>query len=347
MKKSIIALLCALLCLTAGAASAQALEIEGVITPEKTLTIRAPYSGMAGDFDLSAGDVLAKGEALLTLSTTKVYADFDGTVTGVFAKAGDSAASVEGRYGALLYMEREELYTAQCSTNGSGSDNENKIVHVGETVYVQSTADSKRDGVGIVTGVSGKEYTLDIHLIDELKVTDQIKVYRESDHDADSCIGSGKVSRIDPVAVSAQGHVLAVHVTDGQAVRRGDLLLEVVPDALDKMLGGDGAVRMPQDGVLLSVNVSSGDQVAKDQPLASYCPAGAVKLVCTVDEEDLAGLLVGDEMLVTLEAMDGAPIKAEVTKIAAAADENGQFSVTLALDKTEGVRIGMSATAEK
>jgi len=265
----------------------------------------------------------------------------------VFAEAGDSAASVMDRYGALLYMEREEIYTAACSTNGSNSDNENKIVHVGETVYVQSTADSKRDGVGVVTGVTGKDYTVDIHLIDELKVNDQIKVYRDSDHDNDSCIGSGKVSRIDPVPVTAQGYVLAVHAADGGKVKRGSLLLETVPDALEDMRGGDSVIRMPQDGVLLSVNVSAGEQVAKDQALASYCPAGEMKLVCTVDEEDLALLAVGDRMTVTLEALEGETREAVVEKIAAAADENGEFAVTLTMDKTEGLRIGMSAAAEK
>ncbi len=347
MKKTIIVLLCLLLCLTTGAALADALEIEGVIEPARTLSLRAPYSGLAGDFDLSAGDMLSEGDALFSLSTTKVYADFDGTVTGVFAKAGDSAASVEGRYGALLYMERGELYTASCTTNGSHSDNEDKIVHVGETVYIQSTNDNKRDGVAIVTRVSGKEYTLDVTLIDDLKVTDSIKVYRDSDHDSDSCIGSGKISRIDPVPVTAQGHVLAVHVQDGDAVSRGDVLLEIVPDALDHMLGGDGVIRMPQDGVLLSVRAAAGEQIAKDQTIATYCPAGEVELVCNVDEEDLSQIFIGDTMTVTLEAMGGAQIGAQVVKIAAAADENGEFAVTLALDETEGVYIGMTATAKK
>lgn len=346
MKKFIIALLCLLLCASAALAET-GLEIEGVIQPAKTLTIRAPYSGMAGDFDLSAGDVLAEGDALLALSAQKVYADFDGTVTGVFAKGGDSAASVNARYGALLYMEREELYTAQCSTNGANKDNENKIVHVGETVYIQCTNDTKRDGVAIVTGVAGKDYTLDVLLVDELELNDSIKVYRESDHDSDSCIGSGKISRIDPMAVTAEGFVLAVHVKDGDEVSRGDLLLEIVPDALEDMQGGDGMIRMPQDGIVLSVNAAAGEQIAKDQTIMTYCPAGELKLVCSVDEEDLSQIAVGDEMMLTLEAMGDAQKKAKVTKIAAAADESGEFAVTLTLENTEGVRIGMTATAEK
>ena len=344
MKKLIAALLC-LTCLTAG--TALALEIEGRIEPAKTLTIRAPYSGMVSDVDWAAGDVLQAGDALLELSTTKVYADFDGTVTGIFAQAGDSAASVMERYGALLYVEREALYTAQCTTSGAASDNENKIVHAGETVYVRSTSDNKRDGVARVTGVSGNGYTLEILLNDGLKIGESVKVYRDDGFKTDSCIGSGKLSRIDPVAVTAQGSVLAVHVQPGQRVARGEVLLEVVPDALNGMKGGDGCVYAPQDGVLLNMFVQGGEQVAKDQALAAYCPADALELVCSVDEEDLSLIAVEDEFTVTFEALGEKTFDAEVTKIAAAADEKGEFAVTLTLENAEGVRIGMNATAEK
>ncbi|MBR7146125.1 MAG: MlrC C-terminal domain-containing protein [Oscillospiraceae bacterium] len=261
MKKLIAALLC-LCCLTAG--TAMALEIEGKIQPAKTLSIRAPYSGMADDVEWAAGDEVLAGDALAVLSTTKVYADFDGTVTGIFAQAGDSAASVAERYGALMYVEREALYTAQCTTSGAASDNENKIVHAGETVYIRSTADSKREGVARVTGVSGNSYTLEVVLEDDLKLNDSIKVYRDDDFDADSCIGMGKLSRIDPVAVTAEGSVLAVHVQPGQKVARGEVLLEIVPDVLEGMKGGDGSVYAPQDGVLLSVLIQGGEQVAKE-----------------------------------------------------------------------------------
>lgn len=346
MKKFTTMLLCLLLCLTTGAALAQ-IEIDGTIEPERMLSLLAPYSGRVGDMDLRAGDVIAAGETLFTLSTKKVYADFDGVVTGVFAQPGDSAASVQNRYGALMYMEGESLYRADCTTNGSHSDNENKIVHVGETVYIQSTEDRKREGVAIVTGVADKNYTLEVILDDGLRVNDSVRVYRDNDHETDTCIGTGRISRINPTAVTSDGHVLAVHVQDGQAVSRGDLLLETVPDALDGMMGGDGSVALEQDAVLLNVLVSAGNQVSKDQVLATYCPAGEMKLVCSVDEEDLAFLETGDEMTVTFDALGETQIRATVDSIAAAADENGEFAVTLTLEKTDGVRIGMSATAEK
>ena len=346
MKKLIAAMLC-VICLTAGMALAEGIEIEGTIQPGRRVLLTAPYSGMVTDYGFAAGDVICAGDALFALSTTKVYADFDGTVTGVFAQAGDSAASVAQRYGALLYIEREALYTAQCTTNGAASDNENKIVHAGETVYVRSSSDSKREGVARVTGVSGSSYTLEVVLDDGLKLNDSVKVYRDDDYDADSCIGSGKISRIDPVAVTADGAVLAVHVQQGQQVKRGDLLLEIVPDALEGLTGGDGNVYAQEDGVLLETRVEGGAQAAKNQVLAAYCPAGDVKLLCSVDEEDLSLIAVGDEFTVTFEALGEKTFDAEVTKIAAAADANGMFAVTLALEKTDGVRIGMSATAEK
>ncbi|MBR5288735.1 MAG: HlyD family efflux transporter periplasmic adaptor subunit [Clostridia bacterium] len=346
MKKLIAALLC-LTCLTAGTALAESLEMEGTIQPGKRLLLTAPYSGMADSLNVSQGDVLAAGDALVAISTQKVYADFDGTVTGVFAQAGDNAASVTGRYGALLYMEREALYTAQCTTSGAAADNENKIIHAGETVYVRSSADSKRDGVARVTGVSGKSYTLEVLLEDGLKIGDTVKVYRDDGFDTDSCIGTGKLNRIDPVAVTADGSVLCVHVKNGQTVSRGDVLLEMVPDALRGMKGGDGTVVMPQDGVLLELYIQGGERVENDQVLAAYCPAGELKIVCSVDEEDLSLIAVGDEFTVTFEATGDKAYDAEVTKIAAAADEKGEFAVTLTLEKTEGLRIGMSATATK
>ncbi len=347
MKKILSAMLAALL-MTAGAALAEpVIEIEGTIEPAREVLVLAPHSGRVETAEMTAGDVFAAGDALLTLSTTKVYAEFDGKVTGVFAKPGDSAASVQARYGALLYMERPELYTASCTTTGSDGDNEDKIVHAGETVYIRSTADNNREGVATVTNVTGREYTLLVTPVNDLHLNESVKVYRDSDYDGDSCIGTGKLSRIDPVAVNAEGHVLAVHAAHGQEVARGDVLLEMVPDALDGLAGGDGRVAMPQDGVLLSVSAVAGDQVAKDQVLAAYCPAGEVEFVCCVDEDDLSLLSVGDEMTVAPDALEGVQIRAIVEKIAGAANENGEFAVTLSLARTDGLRIGMGATASK
>lgn len=345
MKKNLSLLLCLLLLAMMPTALAEGIELDGTIEAGRTLTITAPYTGKVGDFTAQAGDLLAGGDLLFPLSVTTVYAETDGTVTGLFAQPGDRAAAVVDRFGALGYVERDELFSASCTTAGADSDIEDKIVHPGETVYLKSTQNSDRRGVGRVTSVSGSSYTVEVTDEGNLRLNESFKVYRSKEYDSDSCIGSGRTSRIDPVAVTAEGYVLAVHVTDGQRVVRGDALFSIVPDQLKDMQGGDAAALMPQDGVLLSVLAQSGAQAAKDSVLASYCPAGDMQLVCPVDEMDLADITVGAHVSVTLDAYPDAPFGGEVVKIAAAADENGEYAVTIALEESALVRIGMSATA--
>ena len=345
MKKNLSLLLCLLLLAMMPAALAEEIELDGTIEAGRTLTITAPYTGKVGDFTAQAGDLLAGGDLLFPLSVTTVYAETDGTVTGLFAQPGDRAAAVVDRFGALGYVERDELFSASCTTAGADSDIEDKIVHPGETVYLKSTQNSDRRGVGRVTSVIGSSYTVEVTDEGNLRVNESLKVYRDKEHKTDFCIGSGRTSRIDPVAITAEGYVLAVHVTDGQRVSRGDVLFSIVPDQLHGMQGGEAAALMPQDGVLLSVSAQSGAEAAKDSVLATYCPAGDMQLVCPVDEMDLAGVAVGMRASIALDAYPDEPLTGEVVKIAAAADENGEYAVTVALDENDQVRIGMSATA--
>ena len=346
LKQLLVSLTLAAAVLAAGTACAQeAGTLDGEIRAGVTRTIAAPYSGTIGDFAVSAGDELRGGEVLFSLGTQDVYADFDGTVTAVFARPGDSAAAMQAYYGALLYIERDVLYTGACSTSGAASDIENKLVHPGEEVYIRSTNESKRKGTARVLGVQGSSYTIEVMTSSELRVGESIKVYRESDYDSDSCIGSGRLERVDPVAVTAEGYVLAVDVTQGQRVHRGDRLLRAVPDETEGRMGGTGEVTMPEDGVLLSVNAQSGAKAGRDDVLATYCPAGAMELVCSVDENDLAGLAEGMEAGVELDGAPGEVIRARLEKIARTANERGEYDVTFSLEENDALRIGMSATA--
>ena len=98
----------------------------------------------------------------------------------------------------------------------------------------------------------------------------------------------------------------------------------------------------------LSVTAESGTQAAKDTVLATYCPKGAMRLICSVDEQDIAEIQVGDVMTVTLDAYEDKPLRGVVTKIAAAGEDGGAFyDVTLELEENDIMRIGMSASAEK
>ena len=347
MKKTMAALLAALM-LPACALAADTMKLDGTMEAVRTHTIAAPHSGRVIDMTVRAGDVLDAGDALLALSAQKIYADFDGTITGVFAQPGDSAASVQERYGALCYVERDTLYTADCTTANAASENEYKIVHVGEKVYIRAKENDSRTGEAIVTNVEGKQYKLEVTAIDGLRVNENIQVFRNSRLQSANRIGEGTVRRVDPVGITAEGHVRAVHVQDGQRVKRGDLLMEIVPDALDGLRGGDGSVTMPKAGVVLSVPVQTGDEVTKDQTLATFCERRDMKLVCPADEQDLAAIRVGMEVQVTLDAYPDAPMTGTVEKIAGASAEGSSdatYEVTIRLPDNDLMRVGMNATA--
>lgn len=346
MKKILSMLLCALLLAMMSAALAEGVEIEGTVQPARVLSITAPYTGTVGDFTAKAGDIVAAGEALFPLSTQKVYAEVDGTVSGLFALPGDNAESTAARYGALCYIERDMLFEAACTTMGADNDVEDKIVHPGETVYLKSTQSSERDGEGRVTSVTSAGYTVEVTDEGDLRIGENLKVYRDKDHKADSCIGSGRTSLIAPVAITAGGYVLSCAVSEGQVVARGDLLFEMVSDPLEGMQGGESAAVMPQDGVLLSVSAQSGMQATQHSVLATYCPAGEYELVCPVDEVDLAQVKMGARVSVVLDAYEDAPVEGEIVKIASAADETGAYAVTMKLLDVQNVRIGMTATVE-
>ena len=344
MKKIMGLLTAALLLAVLPAALAEGITLEGTVQAGRTVSITAPYAGMVGDFTAKAGDAVSAGEALFAISTQKVYAEADGTVTGLFARAGDSAQTVQDRYGALCYIEDDVRYKAVCTGSGADGDIEDKVVHAGERVYLKSTQNTGRKGEGTVTAVSAEGYTVEITRMNDLNLNESVKLYRDSDYDADSCIGSGRTAAVPATAVNATGSVLRVCVSDGQHVRRGDLLFEIVPDALNGLRGGDGTVTMPEDGVLLSVSAQSGAHAAKDAVLATYCPAGAVEVVCSVDEDDLSALRVGARVGVTLDALPGEALDGTVESIAHAMNAEGGYDVTVSLRDTENVRIGMSAT---
>lgn len=345
MKRNMTALLLAALLLVGVPAMAQALTLDGTIEAGKTQTVYAPFTGMTQDYTVRVGDGAAAGETLFTLSTQEVRADFDGTAVGVFAQAGDHTQAVEGHYGALMYLERGELYTAECTNAGAGSDNENKIVHPGERVYIRSVSDNDRTGEGRVTAVSGKSFTVQVTLEEDIRYNEQIRIYRTDEYETATCLGTGRISRIDPVAVHAEGCVLTVHVQEGQQVARGDLLLELAPDAPQGYAGGS-AVAMPCDGVVLQVLCQAGAQVSKDEPMAVICARGDMELQCIADEDDLPGIYVGQAVDVTLDAYPQDVIRGTVRSIASApAEGESGYLVCISLEDSSLVRIGMRASA--
>ena len=130
MKKRIMSCLAAILCImpVLSCAGADSITLNGKTIPAETIQIYAPVSGTAESVPVEAGQKVQADDTIFTMKTTKVYADHDGKVSGIFGQPGDDTESVTARYGAVLYIEESPAFTVSASTSGAYNSMETKYV---------------------------------------------------------------------------------------------------------------------------------------------------------------------------------------------------------------------------
>lgn len=332
------ALLLALTLLCAGALAATA---NATIVAPDTVKITAPFAGTLLPFDLTATQEVAAGETLFELDTVPVYATQDGTVAAVFASAGDDAAGVQSRYGALAVIEPTLPLYIDANTDQAYDDDDNRYLHAGEMLYLKC---GNEKGTGRVTGVSGKHYTVEI-LTGSYDVDDTVRCFRESTTPSDSETGRGKVKRYDDVNILAEGRVAKVHVKPGDSVRVGDLLFEMI-DA-QSARNATPVITAPAAGAVSAVCVTSGAQVYRGALLCEIADLSTLELSVEVDELDLEKIKVGSVLSFTLDAYAGQTFSGAVTEIRpiGAARQNATY-FDVRVTAPEGVTLlpGMNAT---
>ena len=165
----------------------------GEVTAGTTQVIAAPYGGLVEDVRVRVGDSVKIGDPIATVETSKTYASTDGTVSGVFAREGDSADGVKTQYGALVYIEPINRYTLECSTEKGYNSSENRYIHIGESVFLKCTKDGSHQGRGVVTGLDEKEdnkFTVEV-TGGEFYMGETVDIYRSEDYASASRIGRG------------------------------------------------------------------------------------------------------------------------------------------------------------
>lgn len=111
-------------------------------------------------------------------------------------------------------------------------------------------------------------------------------------------------------------------------------------------------ITAPIDGVVTELNVSEGDYVRAQSNLAKLVNHTKVQFDINVDELDILDLAIGQEVQVTVDALDETarhPLVGTVTEIALEGTNMNSvtsYPVTISLDGNEDIRIGMNCTAE-
>lgn len=341
MKTKAAAFLALLLTLTLTAACALGATANATIVAPDTVKITAPFSGTLLPFDLTSGEEISQGTLLFELDTIPVYATQSGTVAAVFASVGDDASGVGAHYGSLAVIEPEHALYVAADTSQAYDDDENRYLHAGETLYLKCGSEK---GTGIVTGVSGKNYTVEI-LTGNFDVDDTVRCYRESGMPNDSETGRGKVTRYADISVNASGRIAAVHVKPGDKVSVGDVLFEVIDAQSEKNASCD--IKSPVSGAVLSLSAVSGAQVYRGQLLCEIADLTTLELSAEIDELDLPSVRVGDTLSFTLDAYPGETFSGTVTEIRPIGQvrQNATyFDVRITLPTGKTLLPGMNAT---
>lgn len=336
-------------------ASAQTV-LPGEVTARTTQVIAAPYGGLVEEMRVRVGDSIHIGDPIATLETTKVYAQTEGTVSGVFASEGDSAEDIEKRYGGLLYIEPINRFTLSCTTDKAYNSSENRYLHIGETVYLSCTKDRSHQGTGVLTAIDEEDeskYTVEV-TGGAFYMGETVYVYRDGGYDSQSRIGRGTVGRTPAIAVTGEGSVLRMHVRAGDVVERGELLLETVKGTLDGLYAPDRQIVSPLDGVVAAVDAANGTAVEKGDKLVTVYPSDCLQIQILLTEDDLSDIYVGREATIEFNWDSQKRLKGTVCTISFLSrgddeaenvpSQPAQYLAYLDFVPDETVRLGMTVT---
>ena len=353
------------------AALADAISVDGTVTADSAVEVYAPIGGMVDHIAVKAGQAVSEGEALLSLRTTKVYADADGRVSGIFAEPGDAVESVVERYGALLYLETDSLYTISASTEQAYSSTDTKTIHVGETVSVRASSTKERNGRARVTAVSGTKFTAEI-LTGGFITGEKAYVYRDEAFSRKQRLGYGEISRTAPVAVTGKSSsnnssgttagstntssnqnvvysVARIVVDEGQEVRRGDLLVELLLGKFDGLYMSGADIVAPESGTVSEIAVSEGANVSKDAVVAKLYTKDKMCVTAEIPEENLRDIAVGSRVRVELTTDESREYEGSVRMISGVATANSSpvtFTAWIDFTPDDAVRYGSTVTVE-
>lgn len=346
-------LLALILCTPALAQTA----FSGTVVAVETVAVSAPFGGVTRDIALQKGDLVFVGDDVATICTTKVYAPQSGTVSGIFGQEGDSAESIGTRYGAVLYIEPTNRYTVAASTDKAYNRSQNRFISVGETVYLSCTQDGSHTGQAIVTKVDSSaaadtantNYSLEV-TAGEFYMGETVAIYRDSAFTEESRIGRGIVTQNAAIAVPGAGSILKMHVQQGDRVERGELLFETVDGDLDGLYAVDNRIVSDVEGVVASVDMTTGGSVAKGANMITVYPKSAFRLEVTASEMDLNDIAEGDKVEIEFDFDEFGTSSCEgtvesISHVSSAESGSAEYNVYILFEPGEDVRLGMSAVA--
>ena len=335
------------------AASPETKWAKGIVRASHTVYVYAPIGGQLEAFDLAIGDDLPRDAVLMEVRPTEVLAPYDGVIRIQHALIGDMAQGVVAQYGALCYLERQDVEWLKASTSTAYDDAKARDIRVGQELRVYNNktgSKDKREALGRIVSISGTDFVVEFPA-GIFDIEETIRVYRgkgDSYKDRDR-VGKGKAQRVPPIPIVAEGIIADIMVDEGDVVSRGEPLYAL--DAADTRHdeAADRGVVVPDDCVLSELFVRSGQRVAKGQLLFTAVQLDDLECVVEVDEIDVLALTDGLTMRVKSDAEPDGFLSATVERVAPLGKivlDTTKYEVTLRFaQEAEHLLPGMHVTA--
>ena len=351
--RKIICLLCTTVmmvsaCTGAIAAKSTTFAANGRVVEPPPITLTAPLGGQVQPFAWRTGDSVNADDTVLSILPMQVLAACDGTVCGVQAQVGDQAAQVISMYGALCYIERDQIWQVEASAASAYNEIENRDVRIGDILRIQQGSGSNAvTGEGQVVGLTPRGFVVNFPQGD-FNLESTVKFYRGDDKAFKSKdeVGNGKIRRPDAVAVLGEGCIATVHITEGQSVKRGQLLFTLDAVTAKHTDAPTDEVRCQASGIISEVLVRPGQFVTQGQAVMTLIPTAELNISLEVDELDIARVSIGQSIRIVLDAygeQERAGTVLEINPLGNIVQDITKFAVLIGLDDTEGLMIGMHA----
>lgn len=349
---------------------------EGDVITKDTIMYEIDSSDISKSIESSN---LSLEKANMSLNTTKdsindltIYSSYSGTVTTVNVKVGDMVQN--GQTLARVYNDNQMLIKVPFNELDATS------IFVGQSAIV-TLSDSSTDISGIVTNVSSSAYSLSgyMRVKDvEIKVTNpgSIKAgskatamvgdiacndagtFEYSTDEAIKSTASGKIIKLNlkennkitqgSIAAVLDGETLLTQKRNNEiTVREAELARERTLDSLE-----DYTIKAPIDGTIINKEVKTGDKIDNTKgatTLAVIYDLSSLKFDMDVDELDIAKVEVGQEVVITADAVLGKQYIGYVEKInIKGSSSNGvtTYPVTVRINEFEELLPGMNIDAE-
>lgn len=368
----------------------------GTLNPANTYTVKSLVDGkiLTGDFE--EGDKVEEGDVLYTIDSSDastnlekasialqqaqrsydktvdlqyVRAEVDGTVSSLKVAKGDQVTS--GQEVAVIRDSSKMLLNLLFPA----ADAANFSVGQSADVVLDGTFETLKGTITAVTGTDElstgnllvRTVTIRVNNAGGLTTAQAATASVNGVSSIASATFAYQAERT--LTALASGTVSAINVQEGDAVSKGDILIELTGDDLTESIQSASeslrsaeismqnlqdnmsnyTITSPISGTIIEKDAKQGDALTSGSTLCVIYDLSYLEMVINVDELQIGALSVGQKVQLTADAVTDKTYVGTVTRVSMKGSSSGgttTYPITIRIDNTDGLRPGMNANAE-